>query len=93
MPAGTSVTACRPATLSGKNSKGVPNLDGVSAFVTTGEDPEVAPTATDNPAATTKPDADSGAVKLFGQGGWWSATMMVAVVLAAMGMGNCSVIF
>lgn len=93
VPPGTSVTACLPATMGGKGRDGIPYLDGVSAFVTTGANPEVAPTATDNPAATTKPDADSGAVKLLGQGGWWPAMMMSAVVMAAMGMGSCSVAF
>ena len=93
VPAGTSVAACRPETLGGTDSKGLPILNGASTFVRTGQDPEVAPTATGNPAATTKPDADSGAVKLLGQGGWWPTMMMAAVVMAAMGMGTCSVAF
>lgn len=109
VPAGQSVTACRPSTLGGDNSKGVPNLDGVAAFVTVDDDdlfdntdnPAASstdtpvPISTDNPAATTKPDADSGAVKLLGQGGVWSTTtiVMVTIVMAAMGIGSCSVVF
>lgn len=90
VPAGTSVTACRPFTLSGKDSKGVQYLNGVAAFVTTGGDPEVPPKSTDNPAANTKPDGNSGAVRLFAQG---DLMMMITLMAATIGIGSCSVLF
>ena len=111
--AGTSVTACRPSTLRVLSPEGVPKLDGVAAFVTTTDDTlfdtpdnpaasstddsEATPKSTDNPAATTEPnadsrDADSGAVKLLSQIGWWPA-MIVTIVMATMGMGGCSMVF
>lgn len=108
VPAGESVTACQPSILSGHTSQGVPNLNGVAAFVTTtgertasnrADNPAASLTdspaaiSTDNPAATTEPDADSGAVKLLSQGGWWPTMMMLTVVMAAMGIGSCSVVF
>lgn len=90
VPAGVSITACQPGSLSGDTSQGVPNLDGTAAFVNT--DRETAFNTTNNPAATAKPNANSGAVKVLGQGGWWSTMMMTAAV-TAMGIGSCFVAF
>ena len=108
VPAGQEVTACHPSVLPGNNPNGVPTLEGVSAFVTTGNGTALDTTdnsatsstggsaamSTDNPAATTKPDDDSGAVKLFGQGSSWSTMMlMVTVAVVATGIGSCPIVF
>lgn len=90
VPAGVSLTACQPATLSGKDSQGIPDFEGMASFVNT--DQETASKITTNPAttATNAPvadDKDSGAV-MFGQRGG-SLMMMVTTVVVGMGIGSC----
>ena len=89
VPAGVSVTACQPATLSGKSLDRIPYFDGVSSFIST--DPETASKITTNPAATEtndEPVKESGAVR-FGQGGGALMMTTIMTVVLGMGIGSC----
>lgn len=91
------VMACQPRS-GGNVAAGFPRLEGLWAFVSTDE--KTALNMTNNPAANVKPDADSdvdndtgrdshsGAVKLFGQRGWWSSMMMMTIVMTVTRIGS-----
>ena len=79
---GTALEACMPTALKGRNSLGVPNLEGSTNFVYT--DQQTIANMTTNPAATGPTNfytADSGGAKLGIGGKWLMAIVGIAVWL------------
>lgn len=79
---GTALEACMPTALQGRNSLGVPNLEGSTNFVST--DPQTIANMTTNPALSGPANlynTDSGGAKVGIGGTWLMAIVVIAVWL------------